>query len=141
MTDAETKSEILMITGDIVAAYVSNNPVQASDLPQLIERVYQQLNQISGPGIAPVLTLAEKPTPAVPINKSVQTDYIVCLEDGKKLKVLKRYLMTNYKMTIEDYKKRWNLGPDYPMVAPSYAEKRSNLAKSLGLGRKSKKTA
>ncbi len=138
MTDSETKSEIMMIAGEIVAAYVSNNTVPANELPQLIERVYQQLAQISGSTSAPILSIAEKPTPAVPINKSVQPDYIVCLEDGKKLKVMKRYLMTNYKMTIDDYKRRWNLGPDYPMVAPNYAEKRSNLAKTLGLGRKAK---
>lgn len=138
MSDSETKSEILFITSEIVTAYVSNNTVPATELPQVIEKVYRQLMQLHA-NAAPVLSLAEKPTPAVPVNKSVQPDYIVCLEDGKKLKVLKRYLMTNYKMTIDDYRKRWNLPSDYPMVAPNYAQKRSQLAKNLGLGKKAKR--
>lgn len=123
---------LITLTSDIVAAHVSNNSVTVEDLPSLITNVYGAL---SGLGNAQV-TAEEKPEPAVSIRASVKPDYIVCLEDGKKLKMLKRHLMTHYNMTPEEYRQRWNLPIDYPMVAPNYAEKRRELAKKIGLGRK-----
>lgn len=125
-----TNELLITLTADIVAAHVSNNSVAVSDLPLLISNVHNSLNDISGeaPGAAP--------EPAVPIKSSVKKDYIVCLEDGKKLKMLKRHLMTHYSMTPEDYRAKWGLPADYPMVAPSYAEVRRGLAKKIGLGRK-----
>ncbi len=130
MTDAANSSDLLTLTTEIVAAHVSNNTVAVSDLPQLINQVYQSL---AGIGKAPVAT-AERPQPAVSVKRSVHPDYIICLEDGKKLKMLKRHLKTAYNMTPDEYRERWNLQPDYPMVAPNYARQRSKLAKEIGLG-------
>jgi predicted transcriptional regulator len=123
---------LITLTSDIVAAHVGNNDVAVVDVPALISNVYAAL---AGLGEVPVVEEA-KPQPAVAIRNSVKPDYIVCLEDGKKLKMLKRYLRTNYNMSPEEYRARWGLPADYPMVAPSYAEKRRDLAKKIGLGRK-----
>jgi predicted transcriptional regulator len=123
---------LITLTSDIVAAHVSNNSVGVDDLATLISNVYGAL---SGLG-QPVPVVEELPEPAVSVRASVKPDYIVCLEDGKKLKMLKRHLMTHYNMTPDQYRQRWNLPADYPMVAPNYAEKRRELAKSIGLGRK-----
>ncbi|WP_144098119.1 MucR family transcriptional regulator [Croceicoccus sediminis] len=123
---------LITLTSDIVAAHVSNNPVEVSEVPTLITNIYTAL---AGLGSEP----AEEetpPEPAVSIRSSIKPDYIVCLEDGKKLKMLKRHLMTHYNMTPDEYRARWNLPADYPMVAPNYAEKRRELAKKIGLGRK-----
>jgi len=127
--------ELLSLTSDIVAAHVSNNTVAVSDLPGLIEQVYKTLSGLGGT----VETAADRPTPAVPIKKSVHPDYIVCLEDGKKLKMLKRHLKTAYDMSPEEYRERWGLPSDYPMVAPNYAKQRSKLAKAIGLGTQQRK--
>ena len=137
MTELEQEQtdvlEITTLTAEIVGAYVGNNSVAASDLPDLITLVGKGLADLGQPQAEPE---PEKPTPAVPIRKSVTPDYIICLEDGKKLKMLKRHLQTRYDMTPDEYRKRWGLKDDYPMVAPAYAEKRSALAKKIGLGRK-----
>ena len=130
--EIDMKETLITLTSDIVAAHVSNNDVAVADLPGLITNVYAALANL---GEAPVVEEA-KPQPAVAIRNSVKPDYIVCLEDGKKLKMLKRYLRTNYDMSPEDYRARWGLPADYPMVAPNYAEKRRDLAKKIGLGRK-----
>lgn len=129
-------SEMLIeLTADVVAAYVSNNPVPAGELPNLIADVHAALGRIGGPGEpAP----ADKQKPAVNPKRSVHDDYIVCLEDGKKFKSLKRHLMTHYGLTPDQYREKWNLDPSYPMVAPNYAAARSQLAKKMGLGRKKK---
>jgi predicted transcriptional regulator len=123
---------LITLTSDIVAAHVSNNSVSVEDVTSLITNVYGAL---SGLGQT-VPEVAVRPEPAVSIRASVKPDYIVCLEDGKKLKMLKRHLMTHYNLTPEQYRQRWNLPTDYPMVAPNYAEKRRELAKKIGLGRK-----
>jgi predicted transcriptional regulator len=123
---------LITLTSDIVAAHVSNNSVGVDDLATLISNVYGALSGLGQ--AAPVVE--ELPEPAVSVRASVKPDYIVCLEDGKKLKMLKRHLMTHYNMTPDQYRQRWNLPADYPMVAPNYAEKRRELAKSIGLGRK-----
>jgi predicted transcriptional regulator len=123
---------LITLTSDIVAAHVGNNDVAVADVPTLITNVYSAL---AGLGEVPVVEEA-KLQPAVAIRNSVKPDYIVCLEDGKKLIMLKRYLRTNFDMTPEEYRARWGLAADYPMVAPSYAEKRRDLAKKIGLGRK-----
>ena len=123
--------ELLGLTTGIVASHVSNNAVAVSDLPQLIERVYASLAQIGAPTVP-----AATQEPAVPIRASVKPDYLVCLEDGKKLKMLRRYLGTQYNMTPDEYRAKWNLPDDYPMVAPNYAARRSELAKQIGLGGK-----
>ena len=123
---------LITLTSDIVAAHVSNNNVEVNELPSLISNVYGAL---SGLG-QQVIETEERPEPAVSVRSSVKPDYIICLEDGKKLKMLKRHLMTHYNMTPEQYRVRWNLPADYPMVAPNYAEKRRELAKKIGLGRK-----
>lgn len=123
---------LLTLTADIVAAHVSNNSVAVNDLPNLIQNVHQALAGISPSAAAP----EAKPEPAVSVRASIKPDYIVCLEDGKKLKMLKRHLMTHYNMTPDDYRKKWGLAADYPMVAPNYAEQRRTLAKSIGLGTK-----
>ncbi len=125
-------SSTLEYAAKIVSAHISNNSVQASDLPALIQQVYTALTTL---GSVPAQA-TEKPEPAVPPKKSVFPDYIICLEDGKKLKMLKRHLMTSYNLTPEAYRERWGLPSSYPMVAPNYAERRSALAKSIGLGRK-----
>lgn len=128
---APEQGETLRLATDIVAAYVSNNAISASDVPGVIRTVHDTLKEL-GNRIEP-----EEPerTPAVPVRKSVTPEYIVCLEDGKKLKMLKRYLRSQYGLTPEEYRARWSLPADYPMVAPNYAEKRSQLAKEIGLGR------
>lgn len=123
---------LITLASDIVAAHVSNNSVSVDDLPALISSVYGAL---AGLGKT-VVVEAVRPEPAVSIRASIKPDYIVCLEDGKKLKMLKRHLMTHYQMTPDDYRRRWGLPADYPMVAPNYAEKRRELAKKIGLGRK-----
>jgi predicted transcriptional regulator len=130
--EVDMNETLITFTSDIVAAHVSNNNVAVEDLPSLITNVYGALAGLGG--TAPVEE--EKPEPAVSVRASVKPDYIVCLEDGKKLKMLKRHLMTHYNMTPEEYRQRWNLPADYPMVAPNYAEKRRELAKKIGLGRK-----
>ena len=122
---------LITLTSDIVAAHVSNNNVAVEDVPALIRNVYGALAELGTEQQE-----EEKPEPAVSIRASVKPDYIVCLEDGKKLKMLKRYLKTNYDMTPDEYRARWGLPADYPMVAPNYAEKRRELAKQIGLGRK-----
>jgi predicted transcriptional regulator len=127
--------ELLSLTSDIVAAHVSNNTVAVTDLPGLIEQVYKTLSSVGGAGDA----TADRPTPAVPIKKSITPDFIICLEDGKKLKMLKRHLKTAYDMTPDDYRERWGLPSDYPMVAPNYAKQRSKLAKAIGLGTQQRK--
>ena len=132
MPSDSAHSSSLEYAAQIVSAHVSKNSVQAADLPALIQQVYTALTSL---GSEPALA-AEKREPAVPVKKSVFPDYIVCLEDGKKLKMLKRHLMTSYDLTPEAYRERWGLPSNYPMVAPSYAERRSALAKSIGLGRK-----
>lgn len=136
MNDNDNGQETLIqLTAEIVAAHVSNNSVAVNDLPQLIQNVHGALSGLATPQQAP----EAKPEPKVPIRSSVKPDYIVCLEDGKKLKMLKRHLMTHYQMTPEQYRQKWGLSPDYPMVAPNYAEQRRNLAKSIGLGTKRKR--
>jgi predicted transcriptional regulator len=135
MDNTEQSGDLLTLTTEIVAAHVSNNTVALGDLPQLINQVYNSLANI---GTAPVVPTA-RPQPAVTIKKSVQPDFIVCLEDGKKLKMLKRHLKTAYNMTPESYRERWNLSPDYPMVAPNYARQRSRLAKEIGLGTRARR--
>ena len=131
-TQADIKEMLITLTSDIVAAHVSNNNVEVEEVPALITKVYGALAGLGEP-----IAVEEKlPEPAVSVRASVKPDYIVCLEDGKKLKMLKRHLMTHYQMTPEDYRARWNLPADYPMVAPNYAEKRRDLAKKIGLGRK-----
>ena len=123
---------LITLTSDIVAAHVSNNNVAVEDVPSLISNVYGALAGLGAAAPAP----EPMPEPAVSIRASIKPDYIVCLEDGKKLKMLKRHLMTHYNMTPDQYRTRWNLPADYPMVAPNYAEKRRELAKKIGLGRK-----
>jgi predicted transcriptional regulator len=126
------RGEILALMTEIVSAHVANNAVTGNDVPDLIQSVFNKLNELAtGEEASPV-----ELTPAVPIKKSVTDDYIICLEDGKKLKMLKRHLMTAYNMTPEEYRAKWGLKPDYPMVAPNYAAKRQELAKKIGLGRK-----
>jgi len=127
-------SDILALTANIVAAHVSKNSLSTEDLPGLIRQVYQTLSTV-GAVAAPV----ERPQPAIPVKRSVTNDFIVCLEDGKKLKMLKRHLKAAYNMSPEQYRERWGLPADYPMVAPNYAKKRSQLARDLGLGTKSKR--
>lgn len=129
MTQENDNIELLGLTADIVASHVANNTVAVQDLPQLIQQVYAALAAVGATAGA-----AGRPTPAVPPRRSVTPDYIVCLEDGKKLKMLKRHLMTRYGLTPEEYRERWGLPGDYPMVAPNYAKQRSALAKKIGLG-------
>jgi predicted transcriptional regulator len=129
--------DLLSLTSEIVAAHVSNNSVTLGDLPQLIEQVYKTLANV-GAEPAPKV---ERPQPVVPVKKSVTPEYIICLEDGKKLKMLKRHLKTAYNMTPEEYRDRWGLPADYPMVAPNYAKQRSKLAKQIGLGTRGRRAA
>ena len=131
MSEKPDVSEFLELTTEIVAAHVGNNTVAPGDLPQLIQDVYKTLIDVGSNG-----DTGERPRPAVPAKKSVFPDYIVCLEDGKKLKMLKRHLKTAYNMSPADYRERWGLPADYPMVAPNYAKHRSSLAKKIGLGTK-----
>lgn len=130
-TPSVSSEDIMSLTADIVSSHLSNNTVAVSDVPTLIEQVYQTLSSLENP----VPEEAPLPDPAVSIRRSIQPDYIVCLEDGKKLKMLKRHLKTRYNMTPEQYRERWNLPADYPMVAPNYAEQRRKLAKQIGLGK------
>ena len=135
MNNTEQSNDLLALTTEIVAAHVSNNTVALGDLPQLINQVYNSLANI---GVVPPPP-AVRPQPAISVKKSVQPDYIVCLEDGKKLKMLKRHLKTAYNMSPEAYRERWGLPPEYPMVAPNYARQRSQLAKEIGLGTRARR--
>ena len=136
MSDNLASANYIELAADIVSAYVSNNSVPSADLPSLINDVHLALVKVGGSGSeAP----AEAPKPAIPIKKSISPDYIVCLEDGKKFKSLKRHLRTQYNMTPEQYRERWGLPSDYPMVAPNYAKARSQLAKDMGLGQQRRK--
>lgn len=130
MDENISNAQLMDFTTEVVSAFVSNNPVSANDLPALMVSVYAQLSELSSETSAP-----SRPDPAVPISKSVTKNHIICLEDGKKLKMLKRYLRTRYDLTPEEYRARWGLPADYPMVAPEYAERRSNFAKEIGLGK------
>jgi predicted transcriptional regulator len=127
------QSDVLRMAVDIVSAYVGNNSVASNEVPDVINTVYGSLNSLNGQG---AMGGVEPPKPAVSIRRSVTPDYIVCLEDGKKLKMLKRHLRAAYNMTPDDYRAKWNLPADYPMVAPNYAKQRSTFAKKIGLGRK-----
>lgn len=132
--DAARSPDLLALTANIVAAHATKNALDSDALQALIRQTYQTLAGIES-GSQPV----ERPQPAVPIKKSVTSDFIVCLEDGKKLKMLKRHLKSAYNMSPDQYRERWGLPPEYPMVAPNYAKKRSQLARDLGLGTKSKR--
>jgi len=137
MTDNEGMDDTLLtLTADIVAAHVSNNSVAVSDLPNLIQNVHEALTGIAASGSA----AQEKPEPKVSIRSSVKPDYVTCLECGSKQKMLKRHLMTSHEMTPSEYRQKWGLSADYPMVAPNYAEQRRTLAKSIGLGTKRRRT-
>ena len=129
--------ELLALTADIVSAHIGNNKTSVNDVPALIASTFEALNKLGQPAEAD----APKAEPAVSIRSSIKPDYIVCLEDGKKLKMLKRHLQTSYGMTPDDYRTKWGLPRDYPMVAPSYAATRSSLAKQIGLGRKATQPA
>lgn len=133
MNDNSNNDDIIAYTTEIVSAHLSNNNASVNEIPSLIEQVYKTLSALQNGGS---VTKSDRPEPATPVNKSVRPDYIICLEDGKKLKMLKRHLMTAYNLTPEQYRERWNLPSDYPMVAPNYAKQRSALAKDIGLGRK-----
>jgi predicted transcriptional regulator len=137
MSENSSTNDLLTLTTEIVAAHVSNNTVAVADLPLLINQVYQSLQNIGG---AVPAAASERPQPAVSVKKSVHPDYIICLEDGKKLKMLKRHLKTAYNMSPESYRERWGLPADYPMVAPNYAPQRSRLAKEIGLGTRARRT-
>lgn len=145
MNETETKNqdELLYLTTDIVVAHVGNNSVSTDELGALIQKVHATLANLSGAASSQGQggLNENRPAPAVPVKKSVQKDYIVCLEDGKKLKMLRRHLKAAYDMSPQQYRERWNLPSDYPMVAPSYAEKRSKLAKEIGLGVKTTKSS
>lgn len=132
-SDEAAKDDLVGLTARIVSAYVSNNPVEASELPRLISETHAALGQVADGARKPPV---EELKPKVPIKKSVTDDYIICLEDGKRFKSMKRHLRTQYNMSPEEYRARWGLPPDYPMVAKSYARARSNLAKKMGLGTK-----
>lgn len=138
MPDQTTHSDLLALTTEIVSSHVSNNTVGQNEISSLIEQVFRTLSGL-GSGV-PAVT-GDRPQPAVPIKKSVTPDFIVCLEDGKKLKMLKRHLKTAYDMTPEEYRERWGLPNDYPMVSPNYAKQRSRLAKDIGLGTAGKSKA
>jgi predicted transcriptional regulator len=137
-TDAESsglsKTDIARMSADVVAAYVTNNSVSVSSVPDLIRTVHEALSGLDKSSTAAAAP-AEKQKPAVPISRSVQDDYIVCLEDGAQLKMLKRSLRSRYNMSPEDYRRKWGLAPDYPMVAPAYAARRSDFARQIGLGK------
>ena len=129
MADSSSTERLTVLMAQIVAAYVGNNTVPAADVPQLMNTVYQGLSKLGQNNVTD-----NRPEPAVAPKKSIMPDYIICLEDGKKLKMLKRHIKTSYNLTPEQYRERWNLGIDYPMVAPNYAKQRSKLAKQIGLG-------
>ena len=138
MNDSTASGNFIELTAEIVSAYVSNNTVSAAEIPSLINQVHAALSRVSGkPGESP----AEPLKPAVSVKKSITPEHIVCLEDGKKFKSLKRHLRTQYNMTPEQYREKWNLGADYPMVAPNYAAARSQLAKQMGLGQQRRRRA
>jgi predicted transcriptional regulator len=136
MSDNLASSNYIDLAADIVSAYVSNNSVPSGELPTLISEIHAALVKVAG---GTVEAPAEAPKPAVPVKKSVTPDFIVCLEDGKKFKSLKRHLRTQYNMTPEQYREKWGLPVDYPMVAPNYAKARSELAKEMGLGQQRRK--
>jgi predicted transcriptional regulator len=131
--NSRTVDKLVELSASVVSAYVSHNALSATDVPKLIGQVHQALMSL---GQAAPVELAPELKPAVPVKKSITPDYLVCLEDGKKFKSLKRHLRTEYDMSPDEYRQRWGLPPDYPMVAPNYSEARSALAKSIGLGRK-----
>jgi predicted transcriptional regulator len=131
MSDSTANGNYIQLTAEIVSAYVSNNTVPSSDIPALINQVHAALSRVS---CSPGVPLAESLKPAISVKRSIAPEYIVCLEDGKKFKSLKRHLRTQYNMTPEQYREKWNLPVDYPMVAPNYAAARSQLAKQMGLG-------
>jgi len=130
--DEFNKSEVLNMTSEIVSSFVAHNPVTSGSLPELIRSVHETMMELASDAPAK----EERPDPAVPIAKSITPDHIICLEDGRKLKMLKRYLRSRYDLTPDEYRARWGLPTDYPMVAPNYAKKRSAFAKEIGLGRK-----
>lgn len=132
--DSLSKAEILSLATDVVSAYLSNTTVAVEEIPEVINRVYYAMCKLATTGV----NSTNRPDPAVPVNQSIHDDYIICLEDGKQLKMLKRHLKSAYNMTPEQYRERWGLPADYPMVAPNYAKKRSSLAMEIGLGRKRK---
>ena len=135
-TNTIATSELLNLTTEIVASFVSNNKIEAREITDITKAIYATLAELaSGHGSYS----GNRPDPAVPVKKSITEDYIVCLEDGKKLKMLKRHLKSAYNMTPEQYRERWGLSPDYPMVAPNYARQRSQLAKDIGLGTRSRR--
>ncbi|MCV6546085.1 MAG: MucR family transcriptional regulator [Cohaesibacter sp.] len=138
MTENANNNILIELTADIVSAYVSNNAVPVNDVSGLIGDIYKALEETSKPEAEEVV---EAPKPAVSIKKSITSDYIICLEDGKKFKSLKRHLRTHYDLSPEEYREKWGLASDYPMVAPSYAEARSNLAKKMGLGQQRRRKA
>ena len=129
----QSADPILELTAGIVSAYVSHNSIPPSQLPELIQTVFRSLSETGETGAAP---RGKAPKPAIPVRRTVQPDYLVCLEDGKRLKMLKRHLRTNYNLTPEQYRAKWGLPADYPMVAPNYAKRRSEFAKKIGLGQK-----
>jgi len=131
-----SKEELLGMASDIVSAYVSQNEIAKGDLPDLISTVYNSLAEVQSEGAGGLISDQK---PAISVRRSITPDFIICLEDGKKLKMLKRYLRTNYNMTPEEYRAKWNLPHDYPVVAPNYAKQRSEFAKNIGLGRSTKK--
>ena len=133
MTEDNNNSQMIELTADLISAYVSNNPVPVSELPALINQVHQSL---SGLSTGTVAVKEETKTPAIAIKKSITPDYLICLEDGKKFKSLKRHIGVHHNLTPDEYREKWNLPRDYPMVAPAYAAARSELAKKMGLGRK-----
>jgi predicted transcriptional regulator len=135
MEDKQITEGLVELTADIVSAYVTNNAVVSTDLPSLINDTYDALSKAAAKASQP---LTEELNPAVPVKKSVMPDFIICLEDGKKFKSLKRHLRTHYDLTPEEYRDKWNLPHDYPMVAPNYAAARSALAKKMGLGQRRK---
>ena len=132
-SEGPSGEDLMRLGAGIVSAYVSRNAVTAEAVPDIIRTVHQALTGLTG--VAPAPVAEERPKPAVPIGRSVQHDYIVCLEDGKRLKMLKRYLRSRYNLSPDEYRRRWGLSPDYPMVAPAYAARRSDFAKKIGLGR------
>lgn len=129
--DADTQAMLIQMTSEVVAAYVSNNPVPASDLPNVITRVHSTIRELS---VGNGEELQKETSPAVSVRKSITPDYLVCLEDGKRFKSLKRHLRSKYNLSPEEYREKWGLPADYPMVAPNYAKQRSELAKKMGLG-------
>jgi len=135
-TDPTTNPDLLALATQIVSAHLSNNQMPTEDIPAFIQKVYKTLSNVNGEGGT---IASERPQPAVPIKRSITPDYIICLEDGKKLKMLKRHLKSAYNMSPEEYRERWGLPADYPMVAPNYANQRSVLAKGIGLGKRGRK--